>query len=127
MTQANDQPQPASAAPVEQELGPVGWRYVPSEVWGGQLLTQHPKTAQLARDMGREVEPLYTEAQMLARVAAERERWEAALGAVMPADFKAWHQNSAMERPAVAAWVIRNLRDREAYLEGMLSDLEDEA
>lgn len=63
----------------------------------------------------------------VAAVAAERERWEAALGAVMPADFKDWHQNSAMERPAVAAWVIRNLRDREAHLEGMLSDLEDEA
>ena len=62
-----------------------------------------------------------------AAMAAERERWESALGAVMPADFKDWHQNSAMERPAVAAWVIRNLRDREAYLEGVLADVQDGA
>ncbi len=56
------------------ELGPVGWRYVPSEVWGAQVLTQDQKAAQLAREFGRDVEPLYTEAQLLARVAAERER-----------------------------------------------------
>lgn len=55
-------------------LGPVGWRYVPSDVWGDQVLTQDPKAAQLAREYGRDVEPLFTEAQMLARVAAERER-----------------------------------------------------
>lgn len=47
-------------------------------------------------------------------VAAERERWERALGAEMPADFKCWRQNAASERPEVAAWVIRNLREREA-------------
>ena len=43
-------------------LGPLveaGWRYVPSEVWGDQVLTQDPKTAQLAREYGREVQPLY--------------------------------------------------------------------
>lgn len=62
-----------------------------------------------------------------AAVAAERERWESALGAVMPADFKDWHQNSAMERPAVAAWVIRTLRDREAHLEGVLAGVQDGA
>jgi len=45
--------------------------------------------------------------------AAERERWERAIGAEMPADFKCWHQNAASERPEVAAWVIRNLRERE--------------
>ena len=58
----------------DEKLRPVGWRYSPSKVWGDQVLTQDSKTAQLARDMGRDVEPLYTEAQMLARVAAERER-----------------------------------------------------
>jgi hypothetical protein len=63
------------------ELGPVGWRYVTSEVWGDQVLTQNPKAAQLARDFGRNVEPLYTEAQLLARVAAERERICAAIKA----------------------------------------------
>ena len=47
-------------------------------------------------------------------VAAERERWESAIGAEMPAGFKDWHQNSTTERPTVAAWVIRNLREREA-------------
>ena len=60
-------------------------------------------------------------------VAAERERWESALGAVMPADFKGWHQNSTMERPAVAAWVIRNLRDREAHLDGVLAEVTEES
>lgn len=43
---------------------------------------------------------------------SERERWESALSAVMPADFKDWHQNSPAERPEVAAWVITNLRQR---------------
>ena len=40
-------------------LGPVGWRYAPSEVCGDQVLTQDPKTAQLAREHGRDVQPLY--------------------------------------------------------------------
>ena len=70
---------------------------------------------------------LFSQAELDAAVAAERERWESALGAVMPADFKDWHQNSAMERPAVAAWVIRNLRDREAHLEGVLAGVQDGA
>lgn len=42
-------------------------------------------------------------------VAAERERWEAAIGAVMPADFKAW-RDSPTERPDTAAWCITNAR-----------------
>ena len=73
---ATDEPQGAQplGLSLHDGLGPVGWRYVPSEVWGDAILTQDPKTAQLARDMGRDVEPLYTEAQMLERVAAERER-----------------------------------------------------
>jgi hypothetical protein len=62
------------ASPLTAGLSPVGWRFVPSEKWGEQLLTQDPKTVQLARDTGRDVEPLYAESQMLARVAAERER-----------------------------------------------------
>lgn len=41
------------------------------------------------------------------------EQWEAALTAVMPADFKDWHQNSRWEWPEIAAGVIRNLRHRE--------------
>lgn len=43
---------------------------------------------------------------------AERARWESAIGAEMPADFKDWRGNSPTERPAIAAWVIRNLRQR---------------
>lgn len=39
---------------------PCGWRYVPSEVWGDQVLTQDPKHVQLAREFGREVEGLIT-------------------------------------------------------------------
>lgn len=56
-----------SGMPYDQ-LMPAGWRYTPSEQWGDQLLTQDPKTAELARQHGREVESLYTEAQLLAAV-----------------------------------------------------------
>lgn len=38
------------------------------------------------------------------------EQWEAALSAVMPADFKDWWQNSRSEWPAVAAGVIESQR-----------------
>ena len=41
------------------------------------------------------------------------EQWEAALTAVMPSDFKDWHQNSRREWPNIAAHVIGNLRQRE--------------
>jgi hypothetical protein len=57
--QPNDPPLLVASTEV---LGPIvhcGWRYVPSEVWGGPLLTQDPKTVQLARECGREVQPLY--------------------------------------------------------------------
>lgn len=55
----------------------------------------------------------FAQACYAAGVAAERELWERTLGAEMPADFKCWHQNAASERPEVAAWVIRNLREHE--------------
>ena len=35
-------------------LAPVGWRYVPSEVCGDQVLTQDPKVADLARQFWQE-------------------------------------------------------------------------
>lgn len=35
------------------------------------------------------------------------------LSAVMPPDFKDWHQNSKEEWPEIAAAVITNLRQRE--------------
>ena len=53
--------------------------------------------------------------------ARERERWETAIGAVMPPDFKDWHANSPSERPSVAAWVISNLREREDELSRLLA------
>lgn len=53
--------------------------------------------------------------------AKERERWESALGAVMPPDFKDWHENNPSERPAVAAWVISNLREREDEIAHLLT------
>ena len=49
-----------------------------------------------------------------AAVAAANARWESALGAVMPADFKCWHQNAKSELPEIAAGVIENLRQRES-------------
>lgn len=45
---------------------------------------------------------------------ASVENWERELSAVMPPDFKDWWENSKKEWPAVAATVIRNLREREA-------------
>lgn len=38
-------------------------------------------------------------------------KWETTLTAVMPADFKDWHQNSKAEWPEIAALVITNLRE----------------
>lgn len=59
-------------------LAPVGWRYVPSEVWGDQVLTQDPKVADLARQYGRDVEPLYTlnhdEAAAVNKLRAQKEQ-----------------------------------------------------
>ncbi len=46
---------------------------------------------------------------------AEAERWRTKVGAVMPADFKCWHQNSPAEWPEVTAHTITALRaDRDA-------------
>ena len=38
--------------------------------------------------------------------------YDARLSAVMPADFKDWHQNGPKEWPEVAAGTIANLRER---------------
>lgn len=48
---------------------------------------------------------------------AECARWKRAIAAVMPEDFKDWHENSDEELPAVAAWAINNLRTRMDELE----------
>ncbi len=63
-------------------LLPVGWRYVPSDVWGDQVLTQDPRAAALARQYGREVEPLYSAAQLqavadeVATLRSQLEHWK---------------------------------------------------
>lgn len=48
---------------------------------------------------------------------ARLRRYDEELSSVMPLDFKDWHQNSKEEWPELAAWVIKNLRERleEAY------------
>ena len=68
-----DQATPAKVR-LTDGLGPVGWRYVPSAVWGDQVLTQDQRAADLARQYGRDVEALYTQAQLLAAVQAEHQR-----------------------------------------------------
>lgn len=49
---------------------------------------------------------------MNASARKECNRWKKAISRVMPEDFKDWHENSDIELPEVAAWVIQNLRFR---------------
>ena len=49
-----------------------------------------------------------------------RADYETKLSAVMPADFKDWHENNRSEWPDIAAWVITNLREQRADLEHQL-------
>lgn len=94
-------PEPAALADlVERLLAGTGG--------GKHWMDLHEEAAGAIQQLGAAL------AAVEAAVAAERGRWERALGAEMPADFKSWHQNAASERPEVAAWVIRNLREREA-------------
>ena len=51
---------------------------------------------------------------------ARVKEYEAQLSAVMPADFKDWHQNSRSEWPVVTALVIRNLQACMKELEACL-------
>lgn len=41
--------------------------------------------------------------------------WNQEISAVMPADFKDWHENAVSERPAVTAAVIRSLHKQIAF------------
>jgi chromosome segregation ATPase len=63
-------------------------------------------------------------------------KWETALTAVMPPDFKDWHQNSKAEWPEIAASTLVNLRERlgeanawaerlEAHNMALLADVKD--
>ena len=56
------------------------------------------------------------------RVAAERERWRAAIAPEIPADMKDWHQNSPDEWPEVAAAVLRSRREDAETAWGMLAE-----
>jgi len=64
--------------------------------------------------------------QRMAELIAERDRlrtevdkWRATLTAIMPADFKDWHQNAPAEWPDIAAWVITNAREQCDAAEGL--------
>ena len=46
-------------------LQPVAWRYVPSAIWNDTAVTQEAKVAQIAREYGREVTPLYNLSEVL--------------------------------------------------------------
>lgn len=91
----------------DDPIAPVGWRYVPSDVWGSQVLTQDPKTAELAIQAGRDVEPLFTKAQMDAKVAAERERCAALCDALVDPTAR----YSEAEYSAGAAECARRIRE----------------
>lgn len=53
--------------------------------------------------------------------------YERELSAVMPADFKDWHQNSRAEWPQVSAGVIRSLREQLAFAQAHPPQGEDGA
>jgi hypothetical protein len=62
-------------------------------------------------------EPQDDTAKLRERIAELEEQlatWESELGAVMPPDFKDWHQNSKNEWPVVARSVIESLSKRES-------------
>ena len=63
-----------------------------------------------------------TPAQAEAMVAAERERWRAAIAPEIPADMKDWHENSPDEWPEVAAAVLRSRREDAETAWGMLAE-----
>lgn len=80
------------------------------------------KTAQdLASHIAKRCYPEVTQWQVLDDLAgvisqigeleSQLSKWETTLTAVMPADFKDWHQNSKAEWPEIAALVITNLRE----------------
>ena len=80
--------------------GPVAWRYTPSEVWGDQLVTQDPRTVQLAREAGRELEELFTRAQLdAARRQALEDAARACAGIGTGAHVYAAAIRALMEKP----------------------------
>jgi hypothetical protein len=62
-------------------------------------------------------EPQDDTAKMRERIAELEQQlaaWETEIGAVMPTDFKDWHQNAKSEHPIVARSVIESLSKRES-------------
>jgi hypothetical protein len=51
--------------------------------------------------------------------------WKSALTQTMPDDFKDWHENADSELPEIAAFVVSNLRERNAELERQLEQAQN--
>jgi hypothetical protein len=62
----------AAVRPPTEDPKPVAWRYIPSEVWCDHVITEDEKTVSLAKQYGRDVEPLYTRATLDAAIAKAR-------------------------------------------------------
>lgn len=72
------------------------------------------------RDLQAQVEALAKERD---EARAEIIKWHTQLSAVMPMDFKDWHQNSPAEWPMIAAMVINNLtKERDDRLRALLRE-----
>jgi hypothetical protein len=52
-----------SSQPKAEKQGSVAWRWIPSEVWGTYVLSDDHEKAELAKEHGIKVEPLYTHPQ----------------------------------------------------------------
>jgi len=99
------------------------------QIKGGKAMKHTPRTdakssgenhfmgdwvdAQFARQLERELNLSKARCKLLGE-------FETKLSAVMPIDFKDWHQNSKNEWPEVAALVISSLRERIEELENEL-------
>lgn len=59
-------------------------------------------------------------------VAEAHKQWSDAITPEMPADFKDWHDTPAIARPEIAAWSIRNLRERLRETEAEMERLRTE-
>lgn len=78
-----------------------------------QIIDQSYQIGRTETELGRL--RLFVDELQVALVAKDEEvqNWRKKLTAVMPADFKDWHENSSAEWPEVAAGVIKSLRERE--------------
>lgn len=120
-------PQPTATQPVASEFDVrrILLDIVPGD---GDGLEVYAKSAQDVErkltEMGQRIEDLEsaTPTQAEAMVAAERNRWRAAIAPEIPADMKDWHENSPDEWPEVAAAVLRSRREDAEMAWGMLAE-----